>query len=230
MGLRFIEERPAEVDREARRATWRSIRAAMSDRTVWVVAGFIFFYTFSPSFGPAFLYYQTDVLKFSQEFIGALDSVYYAAAVVGAVVYAPLSRRMALGRLIVIAIGGAVVSTLAYLLYRDPVSAVCIQALFGVVGMIAQLAFLDLAAKACPRRVEATFFALLMSVYNAGVQLSQNVGARLYDSLGYTPLVLISTVLTAMVWLLLPLVKIDRIEAQAQAQSPREPPAAPAPA
>ena len=42
--------------------------------------------------------------------------------------------------------------------------------------MITQLAFLDLAAKACPPRVEGTFFALLMSVFNGGTQLSQNVG------------------------------------------------------
>ena len=58
--------------------------------------------------------------------------------------------------------------TLAYLGYRGPVSAVIINVTFGCVGMITQLAFLDLAAKACPRHVEATFFALLMSVINAG--------------------------------------------------------------
>ncbi|HSE92409.1 MAG TPA: MFS transporter [Methylomirabilota bacterium] len=226
MGLRFIDERPGVVDREAVRETWRAIRTAMTDRSVWVVAGFIFFYTFSPSFGPAFLYYQTDVLKFSQEFIGALDSMYYGAAMAGAIVYAPLSRRMPLKRLIVAAIGAALVSTLAYLFYRDRISAIGIQVLFGVVAMITQLAFLDLAAKACPRRVEATFFALLMSVYNAGVQLSQNVGARLYDGFGYTPLVLISAALTVLAWPLVPLVRIDRIEAKAWAERESEAPTA----
>jgi hypothetical protein len=87
--------------------------------------------------------------------------------------------------------------------------------------MITQLAFLDLAAKSCPRHIEATFFAILMSLYNGGAQLSQNIGARLYDSLGYTPLVLISTAMTAAAWLLVPLVRIDRIEARAkQAEIP----------
>ena len=74
----------------------------------------------------------------------------------------------------------------------------------------------DLAAKSCPRHVEATFFALLASVYNVGTQASQNVGGRLYDHLGYLPLVLISTGMTAATWLLVPLVKIDRIEARAK--------------
>src|SRR3989442_6311233 len=86
--------------------------------------------------------------------------------------------------------------------------------------MIAQLALLDLAAKSCPKRVEATFFALLMSVNNGGSQLSQNVGARLYDGLGYEPLVLISAAFTAAAWFLVPLVKIDRIEAKAPGEAP----------
>jgi hypothetical protein len=55
-----------------------------------------------------------------------------------------------------------------------------------------------------------------MSIFNGGTQLSQNVGARLYDSLGYTPLVLISTAFTALAWVLVPLVRIDRIEAKAK--------------
>src|SRR5713226_2809889 len=72
-------------------------------------------------------------------------------------------------------------------------------------------------AKACPRRVEATFFALLMAVFNGGTQSSQVVGGYLYDWLGYTALVLISAAFTAVAWFLVPLVQIDRIEVKARA-------------
>jgi predicted MFS family arabinose efflux permease len=85
--------------------------------------------------------------------------------------------------------------------------------------MVTQLAFLDLAAKGCPKRVEATFFALLMSVYNLGTQGSQIVGGYLYAWLGYTPLVLISAATSALTWLLVPLVDIDRLEARARRES-----------
>jgi predicted MFS family arabinose efflux permease len=91
-----------------------------------------------------------------------------------------------------------------------------IDTVFGCVGMLTQLAFLDLAAKACPSRVEATFFALLMAVFNGGTQSSQVVGGYLYDWLGYTPLVLTSAAFTAAAWFLVPLVKIERIEAKAR--------------
>jgi MFS family permease len=217
MALYFVHEAPSPRDAAAFRATTQAIREALSHRDVWMVAGFLFFYTFSPSFGPAFLYYQTDVLGFSQHFIGLLASLNSAASVLGAIVYAPLSRRMPLRRLLNGAIAVGVAGTLCYLVYRGRVSAIVIDTFFGGVGMIMQLAFLDLAAKACPRRVEATFFALLMSVYNAGSQLSQNVGAQLYERYGYTPLVWISATMTALAWVLVPLLDVDRIEAQARA-------------
>jgi MFS family permease len=223
----FVPESPTAAGGGAFRETWRAIRAALGERDVWAVAGFLFFYTFSPSFGPAFTYYQTDTLGFSQPFIGFLDSVTSVGQVVGAVLYAPLSRRVRLRWLIVGSIGLAVIGTLAYLFYRGPTSALVISAAFGVSGMLTVLAFLDLAAKACPRRVEATFFALLMSVYNAGAQVSENVGARLYTSFvadagpigGYTRLIWISAIMTALAWAIVPLVGIDRIEAKARADA-----------
>ncbi len=216
MTLGFVREARAPSDRAALRETMRSLRQALREREIWIVAGFIFFFNFSPSFGPALVFYQTDTLGFSQQFIGHLAALSAITGVVGAFIYAPLSRRAPLRRLINLSIGAGVVATLAYVFYRDPWSALAIEGVFGCIGMITQLAFLDLAAKACPLHVEATFFALLMSVFNAGAQLSQNVGGRLYDWYGYTPLVLISAGVTALAWALVPFVRIDRIEARAR--------------
>ena len=85
--------------------------------------------------------------------------------------------------------------------------------------MIIQLTFLDLAAKACPKQAEGTFFALLMSIYNGAMQLSQNVGGRLYDLVGFNTLILISAGFTALCWFLLPLVQVEEIEARAREQA-----------
>lgn len=189
MTLFVVHDPPARADREALRQILATVRETLGERDLWVVAGFIFFWTFSPSFGPALLYYQTDRLKFSQQFIGHLTALGSIAAVGGAFIYAPVSRRVSLKRLINISIGIGVAGTLAYLLYRGTWSAVLIDTIFGGVGMITQLALLDLAAKSCPRRVEATFFALLMSVFNGGTQSAQVMGGYLYDWLGFTILV-----------------------------------------
>ena len=219
MGTSFMRETPTRANRAAFVQTWTAIVVTLRGREIWLVAGFIFFFWFSPSFGPAFLYYQTDTLKFSQQFIGRLAALGYMAGVVGALVYAPLSRRLPLQRIINYSIAMGVVGTLAYLVYRDATSAVVITIVFGAISMVVNLAFLDLAAKACPRYVEATFFAALTSVYNLGTQLSENVGARLYDVVGYEPLVYIATAMTALTWLLVPLVRIDRIEAKAREET-----------
>lgn len=219
MALLVVREAPARPTLEGFGETWSAVREALGRRELWAVAGFTFFWAFSPSFGPAFFYYQTDVLGFSQTFIGVLSSLGAAASIVGAFAYARLSRRYSLKRLIVWSIGAGVAGTLAYLVYRGRASAIIITVVFGAIGMTTQLAFLDLAAKACPRRAEATFFALLMSVYNLGSQGSQVVGGYLYDFLGYVPLILISAAFTAATWLLVPLVKVDRIEAKARAET-----------
>jgi len=91
MTLFVVHDPPARADRKAFRQTMAAIREAVGGRDLWIVAGFIFFWTFSPSFGPALLYYQTDVLKFSQQFIGHLGALGSLAAVGGAFIYAPLS-------------------------------------------------------------------------------------------------------------------------------------------
>src|SRR5499426_2009549 len=138
MGLTFVRETPARASREAFLETWRAIRAALGGREIWLVAGFIFFYWFSPSFGPAFLYYQTDTLGFSQQFIGGLGSVSSVGSILGAAIYAPLSRRYPLKRVIGWAIGGGVLSMLVYLAYRGQRSALAIDFTTGIVSMISQ--------------------------------------------------------------------------------------------
>jgi len=62
---------------------------------------------------------------------------------------------------------------------------------------------------------------LLMSIFNLGTLASQNVGAHLYTELGegsfaYIWLVVISSFATAAIWLLVPMIHIERIEARAQ--------------
>lgn len=219
MAVFVVREPPARPNLEGFGETWSAVRGAFGRRDLWAVAGFTFFWAFSPSFGPAFFYYQTDVLGFSQTFIGVLSSLGAAASIAGAWAYARLSRTISLKRLIVWAIGGGALGMVAYLVYRGPASAVGITVVFGAIGMTTQLAFMDLAAKACPRRAEATFFALLMSVHNLGMRSGEWTGANLYDWLGYAPLVLISTAFTAAAWFLVPLVPIDAIQAAAQESS-----------
>src|SRR6266550_679849 len=48
MGASFVREAPARSEGETFRETWRAIRGAAFARELWIVAGFIFFFWFSP--------------------------------------------------------------------------------------------------------------------------------------------------------------------------------------
>ncbi|MCC7091309.1 MAG: folate/biopterin family MFS transporter [Nitrosomonas sp.] len=223
MAVFFVYEKPVESKQGNVSEVWSALRAGFGERSVWLVAAFIFLFNFSPSFGPAFLFYQTDELGFSQQYIGILNAVDSAASIIGALIYVPLTRSMPLRRLINLAIGLSVIMLLTYLAYRGEISALVIHIIWGITGMVTTLAFLDLAARACPPRAEATFFALLMAIFNLGTLASQNIGAHLYTELGegsfaYTWLVIISTIATAAIWFLVPLIHIERIESRALQQ------------
>ena len=223
MAVFFVYEKPIESKQGNVSEVWSALRAGFGERSVWLVAAFIFLFNFSPSFGPAFLFYQTDELGFSQQYIGILNAVDSAASIIGALIYVPLSRSLPLRRLINVAIGLSVIMLLTYLAYRGEMSALLIHIIWGITGMVTTLAFLDLAARACPPRAEATFFALLMAIFNLGTLASQNIGAHLYTELGegsfaYTWLVIISTIATAAIWLLVPFIHIERIESRALQQ------------
>ena len=211
-----VREAPRGSDPEVFRRTWQSVRSGIGSTRLWVVAGFIFFFNFSPSFGPALVFYMTDHLKFSKVFIGSLDSISAASGIVGAALYFLYGKSFPLRRIISWSIGFGVAGTLAYLGLVGHLSAVLIYLAFGSVSLIAQLAFLDLAARACPKEAEGTFFALLMSIFNLGVKGSAIVGGWLYTTVGYNWLVLISATFTAAAWLLLPLVKVDELEPRAE--------------
>jgi MFS family permease len=217
--MALVAVREERIGRQAGQfqTAWTAIRDAVRSRHLWVVAGFILFWTFSPSIGTPLFFYQTDTLQFSQPFIGMLSSLSSVVAIVGALAYTGMSRRWSLKGILNVSIGIGVTSTLAYLAYKDATSAIVIDVMYGGIGMIATLSFLDLAARACPKQAEGTFFALLMSIYNGGVQGAQITGGWLYDTLGYTWLILISAAFTALCWLLVPLVRIEQIEARAAA-------------
>jgi MFS family permease len=211
----FMIREPRVQDSERQfRETWAAIRSAIGSRTLWIVAGFIFFYNFSPSFGPALVYYATDVLQFSKIFLGTLDSLAYASGIAGTALYFAFSKSFSLNSLIHFAIAAGVIATLAYLGYSGTLSAVAISLVFGGVAMFIQLTFLDLAARACPKQAEATFFALLMSVYNGATELSHITGGWLYDQVGFTRLIFISSAFTALCWLLVPLLKLEQLESE----------------
>jgi MFS family permease len=119
--------------------TWLAIKSGFRSRHLWIIVGFIFFWTFSPSIGTALFYYQTDVLKFSQQFIGALSSIASTSAIAGALLYGAFSKNFPFRWVLNSAIGAGVVSTLGYLGYVGPLRPSCWVPLLAPWGWDARL-------------------------------------------------------------------------------------------
>ena len=204
-----VHEARTRFDREVVRQTARAVHSAIGSRPLWLAAGFIFLWNFSPSFGVPLEYHMVDKLGFSKIFLGTLDSLSSAAAIVGATVFAKICQRLSMRRLLNLSVGIGVVTAFAYWGLVGHWSAIGLTIGNGMVSMIASLATYDLAARSCPDKAEGTFFAALMSIANLGTAGSQFVGGRVYDWLGLEPLILVSGLTTAACWLIVPLIRID---------------------
>jgi len=205
--LGLVQEPQSSLTRHSLHDTREALWQAGSSRSLWIVAGFLFFWNFSPSLGTPLLYYQADVLGFSKIFIGALGAISNVAGIVGALIFFAYCRAVNLRKLLGVSIALGVFSVLSFLGLIGPKSAVALFFAFGMLSQITHLAVLDLAARSCPARAEGTVFALLMSCLNVGRTGSTFLGGWLYDHVGLTPLIFISASSIALCWLIVPFLK-----------------------
>jgi MFS family permease len=204
-----VKEARSRFDREALRTTAQAVRGAARSRPFWVAAAFIFLWNFSPSFGVPLDYHLVDNLGFSKIYLGTLDSLGSAAAILGAAMFGKICQRLPMRSLLNLSVTIGVISTFAYWGLVGHWSAAALTMGTGAISMIATLATFDLAARSCPDRAEGTFFAALMSIANIGTAGSAFVGGKLYEWIGLSPLILVSGLATAACWLIVPLIKID---------------------
>lgn len=205
--LGLVRESKTTISQESLQSAGSSLRHAMQSRTLWIVAGFLLFWNFSPSLGTPLLYYQRDVLQFSKVFIGALGAINNTAGILGALLFFVYCRKMRLDTLLYLAVALGVISILGFIILVGPKSAVVIFLVFGTISQITHLAVLDLAARSCPARTEGTVFALLMSSLNVGRAGANFCGGWLYDHTGFTPLILMSAAFTALCWVIVPFLR-----------------------
>ena len=191
--------------------TFHSIVAALRSPKLYLVALFLFLYSFAPGFGTPLYYFMTDELKFSQSYIGVLGSIASAGWIVGALVHRWLLRRMSSKALLYLSIVLGTLSAASFLLLTDEVTAAIVNFANGAAMMIATIASLTLAADYCPRRSEGFAFAGLMSIMNLADVFSNNIGAFLYEHVFDSrlgPLIIVSAATTALAAVLVPLLRL----------------------
>lgn len=153
----------------------------LASRRFWSVSLVIFLWSFTPLFGTAQFYFQSEHLRFDPVFIGFLSTLGGIFGALGAAAAGRAALRgLSLEKLLYAGVwlGGCL--HLLYLFYGGPWSAAAITALSAFAGVIFRLALMDLAARSCPLGGEATAFAIYMSVFNLAAWASNTIGGKLY--------------------------------------------------
>jgi predicted MFS family arabinose efflux permease len=209
--LLLIPERRIAINVQGMKDTFAGLIASFKRRELWLIAGFLFLYNFSPGIGTPLYYHMTDSLKFSQAYIGILGSISSAGWVIGALLYRSLFKELTLKALLNLSIGLGALAVAAFVLLSNETSAAVIYFANGFAAMLAMVATLTLAADYCPPRAEGFTFAVLMSICNLASSLADIIGSYLYTHLldgSLRGLVLISSAFTALAFLVVPLLRL----------------------
>ncbi|MBV8400262.1 MAG: MFS transporter, partial [Acetobacteraceae bacterium] len=160
---------------------------------------------FSPGFSTPLFYRQTDELHFSKQAIGNLGIFGGAFGILAAIVYSRLIKRVPIRTMLFIGVVTGAITTLFYLFYSSWTQAVLIESQGGFFGTLAELALLDLAARATPPGCEGLGYSLMLSIRNVAVFGADIVGSYLADhQWSFSSLVYLNAGTTAIVLVFLP--------------------------
>ena len=192
----WISETPAERSQDwgVIREQVSQLKAAITQKNIWLPTAFVFLWQSTPTADAAFFFFTTNELGFQPEFLGRVRLVTSLAALIGVWIFQRFLRavpfRVIFGWTTVIS---AVLGMTMLLLVTHANRSIGIDdrwfslgdsLVLTVMGQIAYMPVLVLAARLCPPGVEATLFALLMSVSNLAGLVSYELGALLMQGWG----------------------------------------------
>ena len=174
--------------------------------TFWMALIFIGLFYFAPGFSTLQYYRQNDVLHMSQTTIGWLLALYGAGGVIASAAYAFVARWLALRTSLFFGIFTAAAGTLLYLFYNNLKLACGIDFQMGLFFGFAEVALIDLAARATPAGCEGLGYSLILSVRNVSLFGADNLGAYASDRwhMSWNSMVVINAATTAVVLIMLP--------------------------
>jgi folate/biopterin transporter len=172
------------------------LRQALTQKTICLPMAFVFIWQATPTADSAFFYFTTNELGFQPEFLGRVRLVTSIASLLGVFLFQRFFKTVPFRKIFAWStIFSSLLGMTTLLLVTHANRALGIDdywfslgdsLILTVIGQIAYMPVLVLAARLCPPGVEATLFALLMSVSNLAGLLSYESGALLTHLFGVT--------------------------------------------
>jgi len=181
---------------ESLKAQGVALWAAITQPQILLPTLFVFMWQATPSADTAMLFFETNHLGFTTEFLGRIRLVASVASLLGVGIYnfylksTPLRSMFWWTALIGTGLGMTQLVLITGLNRQwglsDEIFALGDSALLTVLGQVSFMPVLVLAARLCPEGVEATLFATLMSVLNGGAFVGSALGSGLTKMFGVT--------------------------------------------
>jgi hypothetical protein len=152
-------------------------------------------WNFSPGTSTVLQYFMANTLHASDAQWGAWNAIYSIAFLPTFALFGFLSPRYPLSRLLW---WGTIVAVpqMVPLLYIHSAAAALIAAVpIGLMGGVANAAFMDLLIRSCPRGLEGTLMMMSWSMYSFAGAFGNLVGTELYDHYGGFPACVLATTL-----------------------------------
>ena len=174
----------------------KQLWGALKQKQVWLPIAFLFAWQATPTADSAFFFFSTNELGFEPEFLGRVRLVTSFASLIGIYLFqrylktVPFRKILGWSTVIAAALGMTTLLLVTHanraLGIDDHWFSLGDSLILTVVGQITWMPVLVLSARICPKGVEATLFALLMSIWNLSGLLSHELGALLTSLLGVT--------------------------------------------
>ena len=174
----------------------KQLWGAIKQKPVWLPIAFLFVWQATPTADSAFFFFTTNELGFEPEFLGRVRLVTSCASLIGIFLFqrylktVPFRQILGWSTVIAAALGMTTLLLVTHanraLGIDDRWFSLGDSLILTVVGQITWMPVLVLSARLCPKGVEATLFALLMSIWNLSGLLSHELGALLTAWLGVT--------------------------------------------
>jgi Major Facilitator Superfamily len=207
----FLKEQRVAQDRSSGvfQNASEQLKTILRSRNLWLAVLFIALFHFSPGFSTPLFYKQTDELHFSKQAIGNLGVFGGAFAILAAILYSQLIKRFSIRILLLMAVAMSACGTLVYLFYSSWTRAMFIESQNGFFFGLAEVALIDLAARATPKGCEGLGYSLILSVRNLALFGADIVGSYLIDhKWPFAHLVFLNAGTTAIVLVLVPLLPV----------------------
>lgn len=172
----------------------QQLRQAITQKSIWLPTAFVFVWLATPTADSAFFFFSTNELHFQPEFLGRVRLVTSAASLIGVWIFQRFLKTVSFRAIFTwsTVLSSALGMTMLLLVTHtnralgidDHWFSLGDSLILTVIGQIAYMPVLVLAARLCPPGVEATLFALLMSISNLAAMVSYELGAIIMHWLG----------------------------------------------